>query len=551
MFQSEFAKRRVILRALAPLLLVFVGAPLARTQCRRTPSDTTFAPQGAQTGEQYGGGAPVFSSTMKSPFSGYANYQIPRVVGPGTATEFDQNGFLTAASWNTYVQNGVLSKTAWLDVGQIIAIGLSAPPASLLQNHAVTLYVNDIPVPSYSYTFAGRCLEFPTQYLKFPQRVPGQPLNPAQAPVNKIAFTLDSPDLFNDPGDFPACCGIQVGNLTIQAMAPVIMVHGYNSGPWWWGPSPSGNPTPDNPDACGPDTDPNDIMDGNRNFIQTFVNAKIPFSCTVQLYSYDSVPDGASELKQIIPEVASEFGVHHVHLIGHSKGGLWIRAALPWLADNGPGIYSVTTLDTPHHGSALADLQVAAHEKPLLNLFDYRKFLAQFRRYHRSAEKDLQTLELQDFNTHHPDPANTLFRVQGTTNYAQYYSVAADADLNNDGNIAANEASPYPHVTVENNLYHYLGTKQTFNVSSVLTFGKAAPTSHSAPVPAFMKNDLVVTIYSAQYEGFLPIVPDTPYSGTIPYFLYNHRTVGDPLISQKLIVLMQYAETHSQQPEQQ
>lgn len=307
------------------------------------------------------------------------------------------------------------------------------------------------------------------------------------------------------------------------------------------------------PDGCGFDADypSKDPIDGSFNFIQAFVTAKIPFSCAAQLNPYDSIPAGAGELETQIPSLAAEFGAQHIHLIGHSKGGLWIRAALPWFAENGPAVYSVTTLDTPHHGSALADLQVEAHEKALLNLFDYRKFIAQFRKYHPTAEKDLQSAAALKNNSDYPDPASTQFNVNGATNYAQYYSVAADADANNDGTIEDDEAYPYPHTFVANNLYHYLGTKQTFNVTSVIAFGKTAPGSPSFAAPSFMKNDLAVTIYSAQYDGFFPIVPDTSYLGTIPYFLYNHRTVGDPSIAQKLMVLLQYAETHSQQPGQQ
>ncbi len=46
-----------------------------------------------------------------------------------------------------------------------------------------------------------------------------------------------------------------------------------------------------------------------------------------------------------------------VQMVGHNKGGLYIRRYLTELPDNF-AVYSATTLETPHHGSYGADVVV-------------------------------------------------------------------------------------------------------------------------------------------------------------------------------------------------
>ncbi len=534
------------------LVLALVSASVAGAQCKLTPSDTIFAPDGLSPGERYGYTA-VSSAANPPPPNDSTTITINRVVGPGTPSEFDGNGFLTATSLGIYVQNGVLSDTAWLDVGPITLVSLVGGSYDLT-GHMVSIYLNDQINPVYSNAYPlPSCVPIPTRYLKFAQRNPGQAPTPG---VNKIAITLDAQDWF-DAGEYNFALA-SIGNLTIKAMAPVVMVHGWHSGPWWWGPSPSRGVSSVDPDGCGFDADypRSDYIDGSFNFIQAFVSAKIPFSCAVQVNNKDSVPDGGGELETRIPSAAAEFGAQHVHLIGHSKGGLWIRAALPWLADNGPAVYSVTTIDTPHHGSSLADLLVQAHKYPLLGLFNPKLFLGLFSEYDAGAD-DLQTTEAGRLISQYPNPTSPPlhFTVDGMSNVAQYYSVAADADVNANGKIDANEWFPYHYAPtdlvngwIENYRYNFLGNVQSVTVNTTTLFGRTVPLPpHFQSIKPFQKNDLSVTVNSAQFDGFLPVVPDTSYSGSIPYFLFNHKTVGDPGIAQKLIVLFQSAEAPAQQ----
>ena len=534
-----------LFKTLAVVLLGAANAQFGTAQCQSQVSDSSFAASAGSVGFS------INSAQRSAPFPYYGTVNINRVVGPGTPLEFDSNGFLTDASWNTYVQNGVLSAQAWLSGNLILPlITLRMPPSqspmangfgsSGLNGRSVSVYVNDKLVNTYSYPLPS-CIPIPTKYLKFAQRVLNQ-TTPIPA-ENRIAFTLDfpNPGLANENNTFAS-----ISTLSFQAMAPVIMVHGWNSGPWWWGPSPSRNPTPDNLDGCGPDLGfPHDHYDGGFDFIQPFVQAKIPFSCQVVITSTDDIKIGASELEQQIKNKAAEFGAKHVHLVGHSKGGLWIRAVLPKLQDDNLGVYSVTSLDTPHHGSSLADLLVGAHKMPYLGLFNPRLFLGLLQHYNTGAD-DLRTTEAPGINAQYPDPTNLSFTVDGIANSAQYFSVAADADLDGDGQIENNEWSPYRYTPISflngfvaNYTYDFLGTVQSVRVSTASQNGKTAPVipPQFLNTLAFQKNDLLVTVASARFDGFTPI-----QAGTNSYFGANHKTVGNSAIAQAVIQSIQSAQ---------
>jgi len=67
-----------------------------------------------------------------------------------------------------------------------------------------------------------------------------------------------------------------------------------------------------------------------------------------------SVEQSGAELKERILEVLAEAHVSKVNIIAHSKGGLDARYAISCLGMAGH-VASLTTINTPHRGSALAD----------------------------------------------------------------------------------------------------------------------------------------------------------------------------------------------------
>ncbi|HEY4223551.1 MAG TPA: alpha/beta fold hydrolase [Myxococcota bacterium] len=80
---------------------------------------------------------------------------------------------------------------------------------------------------------------------------------------------------------------------------------------------------------------------------------------TPALPPYDTSQDRAVALARVIDEVLARTHKAKVHLIGHSQGGIDIRVVTATLgyADK---IASITTVSTPHDGTAVADLAAAA-----------------------------------------------------------------------------------------------------------------------------------------------------------------------------------------------
>jgi hypothetical protein len=189
--------------------------------------------------------------------------------------------------------------------------------------------------------------------------------------------------------------------LIFRAMAPVIMVHGWQGHPARWGDSPS-TATP-----CG--VDPNrsrtsaGTRDGGFGFIDALVAAKVPFDCSIQLDEGGTVSKTSNQLQDkllacgegtsvgsawqspdanfLCPDgtaakgILAQFGTKYAHVVTHSTGGLWARQMLKNVVShpdsNGNhlfGIYSMTTFSPPSHGSVLADILNAARQAPLLGI---------------------------------------------------------------------------------------------------------------------------------------------------------------------------------------
>jgi hypothetical protein len=269
-------------------------------------------------------------------------------------------------------------------------------------------------------------------------------------------------------------------------------------------------------------------------------------SCSVEIKWNQAVKDANSSLEPQIVGIATQYGyADGVHLVGHSKGGWWIRDMLPHLASdsfNGtgvPGVYSVTTIDTPHHGSSLADLLVGENNTVFLVGLPPTQWLprlaALFKDYDKSAEDDQQTKSAAATNTRLPDPSQLTFSIGSFTAKARYYSIGSDADLNQDCKINSathpgDEGFPYPWYAA-NRTYQFLRKIRSakFNTTILGITIPIPPTFQPTAAPE--PNDMVVTVRSAQYSGFTPINPVGGAAGHtvpegIPFFYANHKTVG-------------------------
>jgi triacylglycerol esterase/lipase EstA (alpha/beta hydrolase family) len=334
-----------------------------------------------------------------------------------------------------------------------------------------------------------------------------------------------------------------VGPLSFKAMAPIVLVHGWLSGPWAWGPKPAVA------NLCTPN--PENASDGGENFVQALIDAKVPFDCTFLTLQQSPIAFGAEELTTQLQTILASFGTRHVNLVSHSKGGLFARQFLQENVQRDPtaqiGLVSLTTINTPHHGSVLSDTVVAAREGHSVLPGIVRPFYFILNRidFFGDGNPDMTISEMRDFNNRFfaPPPEFTLQRAGTSTVWRtrpSYYSTSADADLDGNGQISAAEAAPSSHPTlVANFRYKRLGTVRAIELRQ--QGGRQVAVFDSAPSGFFYKNDLAVTIDSAKYSPmFTEIYSYLGISGR------NHTTIKRPDIAAYVLQKIREAEARQQ-----
>jgi hypothetical protein len=131
-------------------------------------------------------------------------------------------------------------------------------------------------------------------------------------------------------------------------------------------------------------------------------------------------------LTKPIPDAAAEFGSDAIHIVGHSKGGLWTRA---FLEDSLPSlskplrIISVTTVDTPHPGSINADDRVLIHDLSYdsSHLFNPREIAIEHNAPWGDFIRDLATWDVQYFNATNTLPRTSTVKWHHYTDRIQLY----------------------------------------------------------------------------------------------------------------------------------
>jgi len=172
-------------------------------------------------------------------------------------------------------------------------------------------------------------VEFDIAYLKFPHRTPGSISPEVQNGITNVLTIIPNLEVFGGSSPSPSTiqCGSEqrdpgpLGFATIEfkAMAPIVLVHGIRAGP-------SSDPNQANW------FDPYTFVPGvptlyqNGWFRKPFDEAKAPYS--VLTFDEDTIEDGAKRLRAPIQQVAASFGSRYIHMVAHSKGGLWSRAFL-------------------------------------------------------------------------------------------------------------------------------------------------------------------------------------------------------------------------------
>jgi hypothetical protein len=452
-----------------PLLVLLIGLSSQSicAQCRSTSSDTSFAALGSTTGyspEFHGDGAPSY-------------LRVTRVVGPGTAALFNTNGTLLNAA--TYQQNGVVSSKAYVQVFAQMTLGSSFWELAsiggfpLAAQAEVTFTLNGVRI-RHPYVLTAQmtgsatvssnavidCFPVNTNLVRFARLTNGGGPCPSSShydaskdttcPGNNevealIRFRLNAATSANiDPlpalnqAPFLALTSpkfvagliasvstvVRGTQLSFNAMAPVMLVHGIRAGPSndrrdlnWFDPYPfvPGTPT---------------FYQSNW-FRQPFDDAKAPYS--VLKFDEDRIEQGGSNLAAPIQQAAAAFGARYIHIVAHSKGGLWSRAFLAnQLSSLSPaiGVFSLTTLATPHHGSYNADLRVLVHDHasdPNYQFTPFQWALSVWGPWTQTSTRDLRTDAVKEFNGKNHLP--TVTTVLGRKNKIYYYETWGDANL--------------------------------------------------------------------------------------------------------------------------
>lgn len=327
-------------------------------------------------------------------------------------------------------------------------------------------------------------------------------------------------------------CGVslKLSRLRFNALAPFLLVHGRSAGPGWFSSDfrrpfddrsigyytakRKGNAIP-KPDSLGDDVDLENI--------------------------------GRGPLASSLSQACEEFGADRVHVVAHSKGGLWSRSLFAsFTPSQGCGAYSLTTLDTPHKGSVLADLSIAA-QKGAKGLSIGETILLVIAGWTGiKADDSLRTESLSVFNSVQQGGGKNrlpeVYRNSSNSNRISYLSFSGDSDLDGDGRISQTEAcaggllSTYClGLTLSSSIP---GTGVSITVGSLLyslhrTYESAFQDSNGNLVTvrpsgdlSLFKNDFAVTLRSA--EG-------GPKFTLLSREQATHDTIGDRLRATKVL----------------
>ncbi|MCM1494891.1 MAG: hypothetical protein NC089_03740 [Bacteroides sp.] len=129
-----------------------------------------------------------------------------------------------------------------------------------------------------------------------------------------------------------------------------------------------------------------------------------------------SIKTNGEVLKNRIEEIIRENGVEKLNVIAHSKGGLDIRYAISTLGI-GERIASLTTINTPHHGSLTVDALLKVPD--VLIRFGswctdiWMRILGDKQPDTYSAIQSFRTTEAERFNEENPDVEGIYYQSYG------------------------------------------------------------------------------------------------------------------------------------------
>ena len=412
------------------------------------------------------------------------NVGVSRVVGAVGAT----GALLTAGA---AVTSGVLSPTATLEV---LAYNVSSTGSSTDPTHQVSLNGQVVgPLSGSAGQWSVTSFTVPITTLRYPALPLSGPPVPRANVVEVLVDTTHTDDGW--------CTSVAWAHLSFKALSPVVMIHGNGS---------------------------NGGFFTRRGFAGALAAAGVVTDNSINLAPSSggsaTIANNMLSLQTQLPSVVQRFGVDSVHVVAHSKGGLDMRAWLGTFGNANPfRVLSLTTLSTPHNGSALADAAEAVRATglgvpgvSLVNL-SFISFGA--------GIPNLTTSFTAGFNP--PLPTG-----------ADYRTLAGDTDTDGNGFITGGELpgipDEYAAARAEGGLNTLFATNPLavdalvtatyqfmHNVSSVTTvtipvgipvFPFIITVTLPLPLPGGGPNDLLVNVFSA-HPGRAPFTGVATFSG--------------------------------------
>jgi len=350
----------------------------------------------------------------------------------------------------------------------------------------------------------------PVSAVKFAQRDPnGGPPTPG---LNEIEILIDQGNIANNKELW--CTSIDWAAIKVKALYPVVMLHGNGESGTFW----------------------------NRlGFTGPLVAAGIPIDISVSNGTH-SIATNAGQLATKIPAIAQKFGVKHLHLVAHSKGGLDSRAYIKQIPANTIAILSVTTLSTPHHGSVLADYirdargASAWHSEDTVRTAAIQWKGGEF----DEGRQNLMTDWVAGFNNKNL-PLPTSFTVDGETTPVKYFSWGADANADNSMSIWGNptitmdelQGTDYADggyftekgaTIVYRIVYYVASTYWDVRIVSGKKVKIVREVQNATPQP----NDMLVSLSSSRLSQYIPMTD----------MKRNHATIADAGMAQLVLQLI-------------
>jgi pimeloyl-ACP methyl ester carboxylesterase len=351
--------------------------------------------QGLDTGCTYRSGGPL-----------KITIPVDRVVGGDGAV--DSEGSLINAQY--LVERGVVGKNATLRM-PVFDIDLGGSPPEIDR-----VLFNGHPLPILTGedgTWKLNTFTVPIEWVHFARRAPGS--NPTAANTRGINILEIQIDTASPSNQENWCMQVDWAELTFQAMYPVVMVHGHNNYGGFF---------------------------DSRGFTQVFKDQKMPYDNSITMSNAIPNDNGSIEshgayLASRIPAIAAEFGVKHVHIIGHSKGGIDTREFLTKVPANF-GVLSLYTISSPHGGTVLADYVIDAREAAAdLSTDLIRVEIARQYPYNANDEgfKQMRVANMQAFNNRNLAVFPSSFTVDGETLPMRGFALGADANIDGSTNL--------------------------------------------------------------------------------------------------------------------